>query len=120
MKATVGLVSLGCSKNRVDSEQILGLLEKDGYTIVSDPAKAEILIVNTCGFIQSAKEESIDTIFEMAQYKKSGKCRMLIVTGCLTQRYPEAILDEMPEVDAILGANQYDQLLKAIAGVEAM
>lgn len=114
MKATVGLVSLGCSKNRVDSEQMLGLLEKDGYAIVSDPAKAEILIVNTCGFIQSAKEESIDTIFEMAQYKKTGKCRLLIVTGCLTQRYPEAIYDEIPEVDAILGANQYDRLLQAI------
>ena len=118
MKATVGLVSLGCSKNRVDSEQILGMLSQEGYEIVSDPARAEILIVNTCGFIQSAKEESIDTIFEMAQYKKTGKCRLLIVTGCLTQRYPEAVLEEMPEVDAILGANQYDQLLKAIAEAE--
>lgn len=114
MKETVGLVSLGCSKNRVDSEQILGLLEQDGYTIVSDPAKAEIIIINTCGFIQSAKEESIDTIFEMAEYKKTGKCKLLIVTGCLTQRYPDAVMDEMPEVDAILGANQYDQLIKAI------
>lgn len=118
MKGTVGLVSLGCSKNRVDSEQILGLLKQDGYDIVADAAQAEILIVNTCGFIAPAKEESIDTIFEMAQYKKTGKCRLLLVTGCLTQRYPEAIMEEIPEVDAILGANQYDRLLAAIEGAE--
>ena len=78
---TIGLVSLGCSKNRVDSEVMLGMLSQAGYAIVSDPRKAEIIIVNTCGFILSAKEESIDTILEMAEYKKSGKCRMLIVTG---------------------------------------
>lgn len=112
---TVGLISLGCSKNRVDSEQILGMLAQVGYEIVSDPALAQVLIVNTCGFIQPAKEESIDTIFEMAAYKKTGICRLLIVTGCLTQRYPQAVLDEIPEVDAILGANQYDLLLQAIA-----
>ena len=119
MKETVGLVSLGCSKNRVDSEQMLGLLKRDGYRIVSNPTEAEILIVNTCGFIESAKEESIDTIFEMAQYKKNGRCRLLIVTGCLTQRYPDAVLEEIPEVDAILGANQYDQLTKAIEQARA-
>ena len=114
MATTVGLISLGCSKNRVDSEQALGFLRESGYQIVSDPAKAEVIIVNTCGFIQSAKEEAIDTIFEMAQYKETGRCRLLVVTGCFAQRYPEAIAEEMPEVDAIMGVNEYKKLDKAI------
>ena len=96
MATTVGLISLGCSKNRVDSEQALGFLKDRGYQIVSDPAKAEVIIVNTCGFIQSAKEEAIATLFEMAEYKQSGKCRLLVATGCFAQRYPEAIREEMP------------------------
>lgn len=114
LKATVGVVSLGCSKNRVDTEQMLGMLSQAGYTIVSDPAKAQVIIVNTCGFIGPAKEESIETIFEMAQYKEKGCCRLLVATGCFAQRYPEAVKEEMPEVDAILGVGQYDKLLKAI------
>ena len=114
MATTVGLISLGCSKNRVDSEQALGFLRERGYQIVSDPAKAEVIIVNTCGFIQSAKEEAIATLFEMAEYKQSGKCRLLVATGCFAQRYPEAIREEMPEVDAILGVNEYDKLDEAI------
>ena len=118
MATTVGLISLGCSKNRVDSEQALGFLRDRGYTIVSDPAKAEVIIVNTCGFIQPAKEEAISTIFEMAEYKETGKCKLLIATGCFAQRYPEAIAEEMPEVDAIMGVNEYDKLDQAIA--EAM
>lgn len=118
MKATVGVVSLGCSKNRVDTEQMLGMLSQAGYRIVSDPAKAQVIIVNTCGFIGPAKEESIETIFEMAQYKERGCCRLLIATGCFAQRYPEAVRDEMPEVDAILGVGQYDKLLSAIEEAE--
>ena len=114
MATTVGLISLGCSKNRVDSEQALGFLRERGYQIVADPAKAEVIIVNTCGFIQPAKEEAISTIFEMAEYKETGKCKLLIATGCFAQRYPEAIRDEMPEVDAIMGVNEYDKLDQAI------
>lgn len=114
MATTVGLISLGCSKNRVDSEQALGFLKERGYQIVSDPAKAEVIIVNTCGFIQPAKEEAISTIFEMAEYKQTGKCRLLIATGCFAQRYPEAIEQEMPEVDVIMGVNEYEKLDQAI------
>lgn len=114
MATTVGLISLGCSKNRVDSEQMLGVLRANGYQIVSDPAKAEVIIVNTCGFIQSAKEEAISTLFEMAEYKNSGKCRLLVATGCFAQRYPEAIREEMPEVDAIMGVNEYAKLCQVI------
>lgn len=93
---------------------MLGVLRANGYKIVSDPAKAEVIIVNTCGFIQSAKEEAISTLFEMAEYKKSGKCRLLVATGCFAQRYPEAIREEMPEVDAIMGVNEYQKLCQAI------
>ena len=114
MATTVGLISLGCSKNRVDSEQALGFLRDQGYQIVSDPAKAEVIIVNTCGFIQPAKEEAIATIFEMAEYKETGKCRLLIATGCFAQRYPDAIREEMPEVDVIMGVNEYQKLDQAI------
>lgn len=91
MATTVGLISLGCSKNRVDSEQMLAVLKEHGYQIVSDPSRAEVIIVNTCGFIQSAKEEAISTLFEMAGYKQTGCCRLLVATGCFAQRYPEAI-----------------------------
>ena len=114
MATTVGLISLGCSKNRVDSEQALGFLADRGYKIVSNPAKAEVIIVNTCGFIQPAKEEAIATIFEMAEYKQTGKCRLLVATGCFAQRYPEAIKAEMPEVDVIMGVNEYEKLDRAI------
>lgn len=114
METTVGLVSLGCSKNRVDSEQMLGRLSEKGYRIVDDPAKAEVIIVNTCGFIQSAKEEAIATIFEMAEYKETGRCKLLVATGCFAQRYPDAVRDEMPEVDVIMGVNAYEKLDEAI------
>ncbi len=114
MATTVGLISLGCSKNRVDSEQTLAFLSEHGYRIVSDPARAEVIIVNTCGFIQSAKEEAIATLFEMAEYKQTGRCRLLVATGCFAQRYPEAIREEMPEVDVILGVNEYAKLDQAI------
>ena len=93
---------------------MLGFLREHGYRIVADPAKAEVIIVNTCGFIQSAKEEAIATLFEMAGYKQAGRCRLLVATGCFAQRYPEAIREEMPEVDVILGVNEYARLDEAI------
>lgn len=114
MAITVGLISLGCSKNRIDSEQMLAVLSAHGYKVVHDPAKAEIIIVNTCGFIEAAKEEAIATLFEMAEYKKYGRCRLLAATGCFAQRYPEAIRQEMPEVDIIMGVNEYEKLDQAI------
>lgn len=114
MNLKVGMISLGCNKNRVDSETALGLLRDKGYEFTGDPAQADILMVNTCGFIGPAKEESIDAILEMAQYKKTGRCRLLVVTGCLAQRYEKALLDEIPEIDLLMGVNQYDQLDKAI------
>ncbi len=108
----VGMVSLGCAKNRVDSENMLGMLREKGFQIVSDPAEADVLFVNTCGFIESAKEESIDAIFEMAQYKKGRPGVKLFVTGCLAQRYPEALLSEIPEIDGILGVAEYSRLFE--------
>lgn len=110
MHFTVGAVSLGCNKNRVDTETALGLLSEKGYSITSDPAQADILLINTCGFIDSAKQESIDTILEMAEYKKTGHCRLLVVTGCLTQRYEKELMEELPEIDLLLGVNQYSTL----------
>lgn len=110
----VGMIALGCVKNRVDSEQMLGMLTNAGCIITDDPAKADILIVNTCGFIAPAKEEAIDTILEMAEYKKSGCCKVLCATGCLTQRYGNVLQEEIPEMDVMLGVNQYDKLLAAL------
>lgn len=104
------MVSLGCAKNRVDSEIILGYVEQNGHEIVSHPEKAHIIIVNTCGFIGPAKEESIDTILEMAEYKEKGNCRGLIVTGCLSGRYSDELLKEMPEIDGLLGTNELDKV----------
>ncbi len=107
---TVGMVSLGCAKNRVDSENMLGMLRDRGYEIVSDPAEAEIIFANTCGFIEAAKEESIETIFEMARYKQTGRLKQLFVTGCLAQRYAGALAEEMPEVDGFMGVADYARL----------
>ncbi|WP_411170553.1 30S ribosomal protein S12 methylthiotransferase RimO [Clostridium sp. MB05] len=112
-KYKVGMISLGCDKNRVDSELILGTINKF-YEITNDPKEAEIIIVNTCGFIESAKQESIDTILEMAEYKNKYKCKMLIATGCLTQRYGEELLNLMPEIDILMGVNDYMKLHKLI------
>lgn len=114
----VGMVSLGCAKNRVDSENMLGMLRDKGYQIVSDPAEADVLFVNTCGFIESAKEESIEAIFEMAQYKKQGG-KKLFVTGCLAQRYPDALMAEIPEIDGILGVAEYARLFDMIEAADA-
>lgn len=110
----IGVVSLGCVKNRVDTEQMLSLLTGAGHEVTADPAQADVLLVNTCGFIDPAKEESIQTILEMAQYKQTGRCKKLIVTGCLAQRYGDALLSDMPEIDALLGVNQYAQIVQAV------
>ena len=99
----IGVVSLGCVKNQVDTEEMLSFLKKDGFDFVSDAAQAEVLIVNTCGFITSAKEESIDAILEMAEYKKTGRCQVLCVTGCLAQRYEQELLEDIPEIDVLTG-----------------
>ena len=115
----VGMVSLGCAKNRVDSEVILGTLKEAGYEIVSDPAEAEIIFVNTCGFIEPAKEESIEAIFEMAKYKETGRLKKLFVTGCLAQRYIDDLYREMPEVDGFMGVADYTRLLEMMQEAEA-
>ncbi len=110
----VAAVSLGCVKNRVDTELMLGILVKNGFTLTADEREAEVLIVNTCGFIEPAKEESIDTILSLSNYKENGKLKVLVATGCLTQRYEQELLKEMPELDLILGVNQYEKLPEAI------
>ncbi len=118
--AKIGLISLGCPKNVVDAEEILGEAEKAGHEIVTDPACAEVLIVNTCGFIQSAKEESIDQVLSAVQQKTNGVCRSVIVTGCLAQRYGEDLAKELPDVDAIIGLGKAseigDVLARTLAG----
>lgn len=112
MQKTVGVISLGCAKNRVDSEVLLGMLSARGYRVVNDPAEAEIVFVNTCGFIEPAKEESIDAILEMAEYKKKGTLKKLFVTGCLAQRYADELAREMPEVDGFLGVAEYARVFE--------
>ena len=107
-------VSLGCDKNLVDSEKMLALLAEQNIEITEEPKEAEIIIVNTCGFIHDAKEESIETILEMAEYKKTGKCISLIVTGCLAQRYAEEMQKEIEEVDVVVGTAAYDQIFEAV------
>ncbi len=106
----VGLVSLGCPKNQVDSELILGSLVQEGYALTPKAEEAEVIIVNTCGFIDQAKEESVDTLIAMGELKKEGRCKLLIATGCLTQRYPGDLLDQMPEIDAVLGTGDFPRI----------
>ena len=106
----IGMVSLGCPKNWTDAEIMLGILAEKGHEIVASPELAEVIIVNTCGFIDPAKQESIDTILEMAEYKNSGECKLLIATGCLAERYHDNIKKELPEVDAIVGAGEYERI----------
>lgn len=109
-------VSLGCDKNLVDTEVMLGLLDKRGWQITDDDTQADVIVINTCFFVHDAKEESIQTILEMAEYKKTGSLKALIVTGCLAQRYQEEIVKEIPEVDAVLGTTSYDKIADAIDG----
>ena len=113
MNYNVGMISLGCAKNRTDSEIMLGILAEKGFGIVSEPAEADVLIVNTCGFIEAAKQESIDTILEMAEYKDD-KCKLLVVTGCLAERYNEEVLKEFPEINAIVGVGDYHKIAEII------
>lgn len=127
MSANIAFISLGCDKNRVDSEVMLGILNERGYTPVSDEAEADIIVINTCCFIKDALEESIETILEMAEYKKNGRCRGLIVAGCLAQRYENEIFAEMPEVDAVIGTAAYegvadvaDEILSGKSGIHSM
>ena len=113
----IGLVSLGCPKNLVDSEVMLGLARDAGHELIQDPAAADVLVINTCAFIDSAKQESVDAILEMARYKKDGACRRLIVTGCLAERYRDELRAEIPEIDAVLGTGEVPEIVNAIAGV---
>lgn len=106
----LGLITLGCSKNRVDSEMLLGMFKEYGFNIVNNPEDADIIVVNTCGFIESAKKEAIDTILEMSDYKVYGKCKHLIVTGCLAKRYKKEIIKCMPEVDLCIGVDEYKDI----------
>ncbi|HHT72625.1 MAG TPA: 30S ribosomal protein S12 methylthiotransferase RimO [Firmicutes bacterium] len=119
MALKVGIVSLGCAKNLVDSEIMLGRLSEEGCEIVADASQADYVVVNTCGFIGPAKEESIDAILEMAELKAGGRCRGLIVTGCLVQRYAEELFQELPEVDGFLGTNELDKITAVIGQIEA-
>ncbi len=116
-KTKVLFISLGCDKNLVDSENMLGLLENAGFQIVDDESEAEVIVINTCCFIHDAKEESIQTILEMAEYKKTGKLKALIIAGCLAQRYKNEIFTELPEVDAVLGTTAYDRIVEAVREV---
>lgn len=114
-----GFVSLGCAKNLVDTEIMLGILVDNNINITDNPQDADILIINTCGFIDSAKEESISTILQMAEYKKDGKCRGVIVAGCLGQRYQQELFDELPEVSAIVGTGAWHRIMEAVQAVLA-
>ncbi len=111
-------ISLGCDKNLVDSEHMLGNLSSHGHVVTDDEQEAEVIVVNTCCFIHDAKEESIQNILEMSEYRKNGNCRCLIVTGCMAERYRQEILDEIPEVDAVIGTNSYDEIQNAIDAFE--
>ena len=115
----IGRVSLGCPKNLVDSEVMLGLAQEAGHELIRDPQNADVLVINTCAFIDSAKQESVDAILEMAQHKKEGSCRRLIVTGCLAERYRDELRREIPEIDAILGTGEVPEIVNAIGGTAA-
>ena len=116
--AKIGFISLGCPKNQVDSEVMIGLLEKEGHEITPNAAQAEVIIVNTCSFINDAKKESIQAILQAAQLKETGKCRRLIITGCLAERYASETSAEFPEADVILGVNQVAKIVQAVGGAD--
>ncbi|HET9958542.1 MAG TPA: 30S ribosomal protein S12 methylthiotransferase RimO [Polyangiaceae bacterium] len=113
---TIHFVSLGCPKNRVDTEVMLGVAERSGYAHVDDPKNAEVIVVNTCGFIDAAKKESIDTILELSAYKQEGRCQRLVVTGCLSQRYPEELSQGLPEIDNLVGSSDMLALERVLGG----
>ena len=118
MNKKIGVVSLGCDKNRVDTENMLYYLKDGAFEITNNYADAQIIIVNTCAFIESARAEAIDTILEMAEYKKHGQCEKLIVTGCLPQKYKDQLVEGLPEVDAFLGVKEYEKIAQVITGSE--
>ena len=111
----IGMVSLGCPKNLVDSEVMLGLAEQAGHTLTPDAREADVLVVNTCAFIDRAKQESIDAILEMAELKKTGACKRLVVTGCLAERYRDELQAQIPEIDAVLGTGEVPDIVAALA-----
>ena len=113
---TVGMLSLGCPKNLVDGEVMLGRLRGAGYRLVADAKQADVIVVNTCAFIDRAKQESVDTILEMAREKEAGRAKRLVVTGCLTQRYDAELRQEIPEIDATLGTGQVEEIVRAVGG----
>src|SRR5207253_3022952 len=115
----IGFVSLGCPKNLVDSEVMMGQLVAKGHELTSDPSDADVLVVNTCSFIDPAKKESVDTILEMAEYKKVGRAQKLIVAGCLVERYRDEIRKQIPEVDAVIGTNELDEIVALCEGTPA-
>ena len=110
------MISLGCPKNLVDSEVMLGLAQQAGHELTRDAADADVLVVNTCAFIDKAKQESIDTILEMAELKKNGKCRRLVVTGCMAERYRDELRAQIPEIDAVLGTGEVPEIVSALGG----
>src|ERR1700730_2447609 len=112
----IGFVSLGCPKNLVDSEVMMGLSQQGGHTLTPNPAEADVLVVNTCDFIDSAKEESVNTILELAEFKKTGRCKRLVVTGCLGERYRDELRAQIPEIDAVLGTGGVPEIVGAIEG----
>ncbi|MGH9393781.1 MAG: radical SAM protein, partial [Terriglobales bacterium] len=118
-KGKVGFVSLGCPKNLVDTEVMMGILQRQGWEITPDAAEAEVVVVNTCSFIEPAQRESVETILELAQLKKTGKAKRLVVAGCLVERFRGDIRSELPEVDAIIGTNQLEQIGAACGGASA-
>src|SRR5690242_537603 len=119
MATRVYIHTLGCPKNRVDSEVMLGTLAEAGYRLVQDPEKAEVIVVNTCGFIESAKVESVDAIVELAELKRGGRCRKLVVTGCLVQRHADELARELPEVDHFLGTGAYADVARVVSDAQA-
>lgn len=118
----IHMISLGCARNLVDSEVMLGLMKKDGYAITGDPAQADVIVVNTCGFIDSAKKESVETILEAAEYKNAdrGRCQKLIVAGCLAERYPGQLRESMPEVDLVMGTAGFSKIVEELEKIELL
>ncbi|MBX6395775.1 MAG: 30S ribosomal protein S12 methylthiotransferase RimO [Alicyclobacillaceae bacterium] len=114
MAHQIAVVTLGCEKNQVDSEVMMGLMEQNGYHLVADPAEADVIVVNTCGFIDDAKAQSVETILRMAGYKETGRCRALVVAGCLAQRYQDELMQEIPEIDGMLGTGEFHRVAEVV------
>ena len=119
MAVKVGFVSLGCPKNLINTEVMLAKLASEGFEIVAEDVDADVIVINTCAFIESAKQEAIDNILEMAELKRAGQVQKILVTGCMTQRYKQDVLNELPEVDGILGTGSYGDICAAIDEVMA-